>query len=241
MMQFEAIAAEDYPKCQLITLQLFARGGPMREQVLCVVMRTHKLAELPALSRHGTACAHAPCAEQSIERRHAAIRAGTRAAPNHTTQYDSVRGLRKRELVDIFDDSAEAVKELATVMDTCARSPAMCIQSLGLAAHPNFQKYVKDSADGFHSVPHDVAAEVIYRADWPSLSLRIPSFQYPGLPPYLLHSADGDGAFQSRIPSYIYVPACISLELIVEISELIAGMNQYDQLYQAPSQYPTDL
>ena len=97
LMQFESIPPEQYAELSEVTLTLFARGGAVREQILCLIRRTHTFDQLPAVLRIRIAAAQLPVAEVSIERRHAAIHAGTRSTPNHTIQYDSVHGLRKKK------------------------------------------------------------------------------------------------------------------------------------------------
>ena len=194
LAQSESIPPEQYPECCEITLQLFARGSTLREQIICLIRRTHDFSQLPGLQRIRDGAQHAPCVEMSVERRHAAIRAGTRATPNRTVQYDSVHGLRKGELMDIFDDTPAAVERMGNVFDADARSPSQCLQSLGLIAHPSIQSYVKDSGEGLADIPHHVAAEVVYRADFTSQSIHYPEFQRPPPPQFPGHGGgDADG------------------------------------------------
>ena len=165
LMQFESISVEAYPTCALFTLQLFSYGSPLREQVLCIVQRTRTFDQLPGLLRIRTTSQHAPFCEHSIERRHAAIHAGTRDSPNHSIPYDSVRGLRKRDIGEIFEDTPESVKKFAKTFYKHARGLAQCINSLGFAAHPSIAQYAADSGDGFVNLSHDAASSIIYRAE----------------------------------------------------------------------------
>ena len=198
LAQFEAIQPENYSSCCLFTLRLLCHGTPLRAQIICLIQRTHSFSELPGLKRIRTASQHVPCLEQSIERRHATINASGRAAPNHSVQYDSIHGLRKGELLDIFDDTPERIRNFAATFDKTARSPAQCLQSLGLHTHPNVTQYLKDSGEGL-AVPHDVAAEVVYRADYYSQTLKYPAFAKPPVPPVPPFTRDGsedvDGDF----------------------------------------------
>ena len=199
LMQFEAIRPEDYAQCAPITLQLFGHGSALREQILCVVQRTRDIDSLPGLSRFRIGSQHAPVAEQSIERRHALTNAAIRATPNHSVAFDSVRGVRKRELCEIFEKSPSSVQELAKSFDKHARTPAQCLLSLGLEAHPTICQYAKESGEGLGSVPHNEAADVIYRADFTSQSQRFADFEQPPLPPFLGGGANThDGALLSN-------------------------------------------
>ena len=136
------------------------------------------------------AAANTPIMEISVERWHATIKAGTRSAPNTTSAYDSVHGLRKGELTSVFDDSPEEVSKLAYKFDTCSRSARQCLESLGLAAHPAVLPFVCQETG---NIPHHVANDVIYRAD-PTTQLRkLPEFSKP--PPPVLPDVSGMSPF----------------------------------------------
>ena len=51
LAEFEAIPVVNYSTLHVFTLDLLARGGPLREQVLCLVTRTRRIHELPGLKR----------------------------------------------------------------------------------------------------------------------------------------------------------------------------------------------
>ena len=183
LMQFEAIPPENYHSIQPFTLQMFARGGPLREQVLCIVQRSRTWEQVPGVQRIRYAPQHIPLLEQSMERNHARIHSGGRAAPHRSAAYDSLRGVRKNEVVQIFDDTPESVAALAKTFDQCARTPRMCLASLDLQAHPRVAGYMKESGDGLRSsVPHHVAADIIYRVDHLSQTQKFPPFQRPPPP-----------------------------------------------------------
>ena len=191
LMQFEALTAAELEACSQATLVVFARGSVLREQILCLIQGHRQFEEMPALERYRFACQQVPIPEQSVERRHAQIHAATRASPNHTVQYDSVHGLRKGEIVKIFDETPEDVQNLASVFGSDARNPNQCLESLGLLAHPMTQSYVKDCGEGvLNNIPHNVASDVIYRADDASQSQRYPKFKSP--PPPLPPTDPGD-------------------------------------------------
>ena len=205
LMQFEAIRPDDYAQCAPITIQLFGRGSALREQTLCIVQRTRDIDDLPGMSRFRIAAQHTPVAEQSIERRHALTNAATRATPNHSTAYDSIHGLRKRELCGIFEESPSSVQALAKSFEENARTPAQCLLSVGLQAHPNICQYMKESGEGLGSVPHNEAADIIYRADFTSQSQRFADFEQPPLPPFLgARVATREGVLLSNNPSYLH-------------------------------------
>ena len=125
------------------------------------------------------AAANVPIMEISVERWHAQLGAGTRAAPNTTVAYDSVHGLRKNELGAVFDDSPEEVATLARLFEEKSRSPKKCIESLGIATHPDIIGYVGDDGRVTSELPHDVACDVIYRGDATTQNKRLPEFSKP--------------------------------------------------------------
>ena len=51
LAEFEAVPIEEYNTLHSFTLDLLIRGGPLREQVLCLVTRTRTIEELPGLER----------------------------------------------------------------------------------------------------------------------------------------------------------------------------------------------
>ena len=151
------------------------------------------------------AAANAPIMETSVERHHAELSAGTRAAPNTTTAYDSVHGLRKSEIVEIFNDTPEAIAELAETFEKEARGPQQCIQTLGLTAHPELLEYVNENGQLSNELPHHAACNIIYRWDKYSQLRRLhfakpppwtppPGPEAPPLGDAPAGAGDGDGA-----------------------------------------------
>jgi hypothetical protein len=123
----------------------------MREQVLCLIQKTRAWEALPAIERIRFVIQHAPVTEATIERKHAMISGATRSATNHLAPFDSVHGLRKTEITDIFMCSADEIKCLAESFEERARAPSKCIQSVGLQAHPEIAKYVRETGGGLRS------------------------------------------------------------------------------------------
>ena len=209
LMQFESIPPEQYAELSEVTLTLFARGGAVREQILCLIRRTHTFDQLPAVLRIRIAAAQLPVAEVSIERRHAAIHAGTRSTPNHTIQYDSVHGLRKKEITSIFEDTPEQVQALSRTFDKDARTPIKCIESLGLQAHPEIRRFVSEAGRGLtNNLPHNIAAYVIYRGDQTSQLHKFEEF--PRRPPPPPESGPVFVADVFLLSLYIYIYMYIS-------------------------------
>ena len=196
LMQFEALTTDELLCCSQATIALSARGSVLRDQILCLVQRHRRFEELPALERYRIASQQTPIIEQSVERRHAVINAATRSTPNHTVQYDSVHGLRKGEIMQIFDETPEAVQNLASIFGSDARKPNQCLESVGLLAHPMTQSYVNECGEGIqNNIPHNVASDVIYRADDASQSQRFPQFQSPPPPPTAPGDDGHDGVY----------------------------------------------
>ena len=149
--------------------------------------------------------------EASVERHHAAVAAGTRAAPNTSVAYDSVHGLRKLELTHEIEHSPESLATLAETFDKSTRSPAQCIEVLGLQAHPEAREYMRD--DGrMGNIPHDVAADIIYRNDATTQMMPLPNFvppptQPPQPPPHGQHGEGDRGAVKMEpSPDHSYSP-----------------------------------
>ena len=182
LMIFESFTDVQLAQCCHFTLTLLGRGSVVREQIICCVRRTHEIQDLPALHRIHIAAQHTPVCEQSIERKHAQAHAATRASPNHTVQFDSIKGLRKAEVMNRFEDSPEEVKKLAGVFESDARSPLHCLESLDLLAHPHASNYLKEGGQGFSFVPQNVASDIIYRNNDYDQTFKFPPFQRPPPP-----------------------------------------------------------
>ena len=84
----------------------------------------------------------------------------------------------------VFDDTCDSVKQLASKFDNDARSPTLCIRSLGLEAHPSLAEYLTDSGQ-LSPMAHVEAAAVIYKSDCSSITRRYPPFEQPPLPPFV--------------------------------------------------------
>ena len=182
LMMFGAFTDVELATCGHAMLLFFGRGSPLRDQIVCLVHRTHQLDALPGLSRLRAASQQVPVIEVSVERHHAQVHTATRAAPNRTAAYDSIKGLRKNHAMRIFDDTPETVQGLAKVFDSDSRSSSQYLDSLGLLAHPAKQNLTTESGMGFDLIPHHIAADAIYRGDVASQSQIFAAFQAPPPP-----------------------------------------------------------
>ena len=87
LMQFEAL--DSLTGVHPITLELFARGSPLREQVLAVVRRERTFQECPGLLKFRYAPHFVPTNETSIEQKHASVHGYIKRAPHHSETFVS--------------------------------------------------------------------------------------------------------------------------------------------------------
>jgi hypothetical protein len=179
LAQYEALSAEEIT---YLTFILFDRRGPLREQVIAIVTRMRTWDQCPGLLRYRHISLFVFPTEVSVERKHATLSKSVRDAPFHSVAYASVHGLRKHEILRFFEEDADGHKEFKRIMDSKCRTPRACIQGLGLAYHPSCSQYMDGDGTLRHSMPHYVAADVIYRSDLNSQYMDLEPF--PAAPAY---------------------------------------------------------
>jgi hypothetical protein len=163
-----------------LTFDLLSRRSPVRAQLVAIAQGSAQWRDVPQAKRYRDIFLMLPTLEVSNERAHAQYSGSVRSAPNHSTQYGSVHGLRKLEIEEEFasEDTAKAlVGKLAL-----ARNSRLCVQALGMQYHPDMLTYV-DPKTGLLStrLPLTIASDVIYRNDaWTQFkNLDL----YPDIPP----------------------------------------------------------
>jgi hypothetical protein len=73
-------------------------------------------------------------------------------------------------------------KPFVEKLTTCGRSARVCLQSLDLSAHPEVQPFVQTDGSIANNLPHNVAADVIYRTDVGTQFQVLPDFADPPPP-----------------------------------------------------------
>ncbi len=177
---FEAFVIGEF--IDSLSWTLFARDGPLRGQVLAVAQRQVTWEATPDLKKYRDVFQFMPVIEVSVERLHAVISSGIRSAPNHSVAYTSVQALRKNEIISVFDRGGEEIEELKTYLGEEARNANVCLETLGLDAHPSLDQWRAEGTLG--NVPHNIATDIIYRGDIWTQFLDLEVFpELPQVPP----------------------------------------------------------
>ena len=119
---------------------------------------------------------HATNVETQIERGHAQLHRWVASAPHHSECFASV-SMRREDVITGVESSDASAWAFAEELDT-VRSPAKCIEKLGLSAHPSLQDLVDE--DGLsENLPHYLANRIIYHSDLRIIFMDLPDLCDP--------------------------------------------------------------